>query len=237
MIVGLFSRRSSKPAPDETESAEANEANEANEADAPDETGRGPWDLADAPESKRIDVGALQVPVREDMQVRLEADRKTQQVTGVDLVYRKSSLRLQAFAAPKHAGLWDEVRPQLRETVTRSGGTAEQRDGAFGTELSVRIPITTQDGRKGFRPARFLGIDGPRWFLRGVVSGRALVEPDIAAEIDELMADVVVVRGPEPRVPQELLPLHQPGKQPVAEHETKPDLEPLGRGPEITEIG
>lgn len=234
--MGLFSRRSSKPATDETATDET-AADGAAGSEAPEEAGRGPWDLADAPESKRIDLGALQVPVREDLQVRLEADRKTQQVTGVDLVYRKSSLRLQAFAAPKRAGLWDEVRPQLRETVTRSGGTAEQRDGAFGRELSVRIPTTTQDGRKGFRPARFLGIDGPRWFLRGVVSGRALVEPEIAEAIDELMADVVVVRGPEPRVPQELLPLHQPGKKPGAEGETKPDLEPLGRGPEITEVG
>lgn len=90
-------------------------------------------------------------------------------------------------------------------------------------------------GNVGKRPARFLGVDGPRWFLRGVITGQALVDKNAAALIEQYFSEVVVVRGDDPRPPSELLALTMPGQsapQPAAPAE--PDL--LTRGPEITEV-
>ena len=65
-------------------------------------------------------------------------------------------------------------------------------------------------GAAGARPARFVGVDGPRWFLRGVIAGKAAEQPDDASEIEELFRSVVVVRGTTPMPPRDLIPLHMP---------------------------
>ena len=46
-----------------------------------------------------------------------------------------SGLQLQAFAAPKSGGLWDEVRQEIAAEVARSGGQSIEADGPFGVEL------------------------------------------------------------------------------------------------------
>ena len=60
------------------------------------------------------------------------------------------------------------------------------------------------------RVARFIGVDGPRWFLRGVVTGDGAVNAEAAAEIEDLFRSVVVVRGSTPMPPRDLIPLHMP---------------------------
>src|SRR5699024_7111468 len=100
-----------------------------------------------------------------------------------------------------------------------------------------RLPVTSQDGRMGHRPARFIGVDGPRWFLRGVLSGRAAIDPDAAQELEELLADVVVVRGQEARPPRDVLTLQMPGKAGAQAEEQEQEtpgtsFDPLARGPE-----
>ena len=61
------------------------------------------------------------------------------------------------------------------------------------------------------RLARFIGVDGPRWFLRGVVAGEGAVDKEAGAKIDDLFRSVVVVRGSTPMPPRDLIPLHMPG--------------------------
>jgi len=53
-------------------------------------------------------------------------------------------------------------------------------------------------------------VDGPRWFLRGVISGAAATDPEAAAQIEELFRSVVVVRGSAPMPPRDLIPLRVP---------------------------
>ena len=67
------------------------------------------------------------------------------------------------------------------------------------------------------RLARFIGVDGPRWFLRGVISGEAAVDVAAAEQVEELFRSVVVVRGTAPMPPRDLIPLRMP---PNAEAET-----------------
>src|SRR5699024_7089930 len=120
------------------------------------------------------------VPSIDGMELRMEVDQRSDTVTGANLVIGGSSLQVQAFAAPKSRGLGDEVRTSLRDSAVKQGGTAETRPGAFGTELIARLPVKRADGRTGYRPARFIGVDGPRWFLRAILTGKALSEPEQA---------------------------------------------------------
>ncbi|MFD0884340.1 DUF3710 domain-containing protein, partial [Streptosporangium algeriense] len=88
---------------------------------------------------------------------------------------------------------------------------------------------------------RYIGVDGPRWFLRAVISGRAVQDAEIAAVLEGVVGDIVVVRGDEPMAPKESIELRlppearQPAGQQPAEQEV-PDLNPFERGPEIAEI-
>lgn len=221
--------------------AEETDAVEAEETDVVEPEGRGPWDLEEVPElGQRVDLGALRIPMRRGMQVRMELERKSRRVVAVNLKLDASALQLQAFAAPRSAGLWEELREEIGATITKQGGSFEEQDGPFGTELLARLPVRTPDGRSGHRPARFIGIDGPRWFVRGVLTGQAAVDAEAAGAMEDVLADVVVVRGHEARAPRDLLGLHMPGKPgqevPVAEA-SRPSID-LGspRGPEITEV-
>jgi hypothetical protein len=125
--------------------------------------------------------------------------------------------------------------------IKSQGGQADEVPGALGRELLVKMPVKLKDGSDGVQPARFVGADGPRWFVRGVFSGRAAFDPEAAQSLERIFTNVVVVRGSEPRPPRELLSLTLPGQPrqvpvPVPVR-PKADLNPLERGPEITQIG
>jgi len=230
--VALFRRRS--------RNEDAPEPDELDEVEEGFVTGRehGPWDVEEVPErGDRLDLGPLWVPRREGMELRMEVDKTSRVVTAAALALHGSTLQLQVFAAPRTSGIWDEIRSEIAESVTRQGGTVDDLPGPFGRELLARLPVRTAEGRTGHRPARFVGFDGPRWFLRGVVSGRAAVDPEKARELEAVFADVVVVRGDRPRAPRDLLPLTLPGQaRPEGEQQAGASFDPYTRGPEITEV-
>lgn len=177
----------------------------------------GPWDSEeDFPEAKRMDLGSMLVPMEQgtEIQVNVAQDAQgKQKIIGVTLVRGKSALQVQPFAAPKSSGLWDEMREELREQVTKQGGKAEEHDGTFGPELKALIPVKgrkTEDGRQLAQRVRFIGVDGPRWVLRGVIRGDGASKPETMAEIEQLFAGIVVVRGDQPVPPSELLPITVP---------------------------
>src|SRR4051812_33778162 len=177
------------------------------------------------------------------MELRLEVDEATGAVNGVAVLLGGSAVLLHAYAAPRSEGIWDEVRAEIGAGVTRQGGTADEVPGPFGRELLVRVPVRTADGRTGHQTQRFVGVDGPRWFLRAVFQGPAAHDEAVAAELESVVREVVVVRGGEAMAPRELLPLRLPeaaeaaatAEQEQAEAE-RPSLDPFTRGPEITEI-
>lgn len=203
----------------------------------------GPFDVSEQDtDAGYIDLGALRIGAAEGLQLRLEVEEKTKRVIAVTLDLNGSNLQLQAFAAPRTDGLWDEIRAQIGVSVGSQGGTVQDRVGTFGTELVAKLPAKTADGQPGFRVARFLGVDGPRWFLRGVIGGPAAINKEAAAPIEELFRKVVVVRGDHPLPPRELLQLRLPKEsasaRPTEPVQPAPDLtDPLKRGPEITHIG
>lgn len=209
---------------------------------APSETtprDHGPWDVSEVEGiGKRVDLGSLWLPPRDGMELRMEVDRNTKVVTAAAVALGESRLQVQAFAAPKTEGVWDEIRAELAESVTKQGGTVDDVPGPFGRELLARLQVRTAEGRTGHRAVRFLGVDGPRWFLRAVLGGKAAVDPKAAEALEQVLADIVVVRGQEPRPPRDLLPLTVPGRPttPAVQPPVAPRFDPLRRGPEITEI-
>jgi Protein of unknown function (DUF3710) len=241
-------RRDEDADPVEAEDATSAQEDEVEEGDGETsaaEPGRpsGPYDVddLDAPGEGRLDLGSVWVPLHDGLELRVEVDEPSGQLLAVTLLLGGSALQIAPFAAPRTSGLWDEVRTELRGSVASQGGVADEVEGPFGTELRARMPVRQPDGRSGEQRVRFLGVDGPRWFLRGVLSGTAAENPSAAAEAEELFRQVVVVRGGTPMAPRELIPLRLPaeaeGADPAAEHAGGHDpLNPFRRGPEITEI-
>ena len=168
----------------------------------------GPFDEAEAnPVRPYVDLGGIKLVPRPDLAVRLEVEEGNKRVVAVALDYAGSTLQLQPFAAPRSSGLWDEIREQIVQQIEKQGGSTVASTSALGPELRAEIPAP---GGSGTRIARFVGVDGPRWFLRGVISGEAAVDADAAAKIEELFRSVVVVRGTTPMPPRDLIPLHVP---------------------------
>ena len=215
------------------------------EPQAPAASGTGPWDAAERyPQRERVDFGSLLVPGGDEFEIRINM---TDASTGVsidilrgDPAHGGSAMQLQAFAAPKSSGLWDEVRQEIAEEVAKSGGHSEETEGPYGTELQAMVG--TSGRRQQLEPSRFLGVDGPRWFLRGVISGPAASHPELARPFEDLFADVVVVRGDHPAPPRELLLLRLPedAQKALAEQASQEPAaaaypSPFERGPEITE--
>jgi hypothetical protein len=213
----------------------------------------GPWDVsevADPAAGGRVDLGGMWLPGRTGLEVRIEADQATSEVVAVTLVLPDGALQVQPFAAPRTESIWDEIRAEIRAGITKQGGTADEVTGPLGTELRTKVPVRSADGSSGVQPARFVGVDGPRWFLRGVLTGRAAVEEGADATLLELFRDVVVVRGDGPMAPRDPIPLALPptpapaaddgddGRDGDGDADPKrtSDLKPFQRGPEITEI-
>jgi hypothetical protein len=180
---------------------------------APDDRAtEGPFDESEAnPVRPYIDLGGVKILPREGLNLRLEVEESTKRIVAVGLDYAGSTLQIQPFAAPRSTGLWHETREQIQEQIARQGGTVTERAGTFGPELLAEVPVVSgSDGSAGTRVARFVGVDGPRWFLRGVIAGDAATNDDAAALVEDLFRSVVVVRGSAPMPPRDLIPLVMP---------------------------
>lgn len=190
-----------------------------------------------------LDLGSLLVRSRPGLGVRLELDERTKRPRAVSLDLGGGSVQVQAFAAPRSEGLWDEVRRELVQSLRTGEGEPRTEEGPFGLQVIARFPATASDGTRGFRLARFVGVDGPRWFVRAVFTGTAAVTAESAAALDEVVRELVVVRGDRPMPPRELLTLVVPEdavRRPAPDAQPEPEPEPARpprRGPEITEIG
>ena len=94
-----------------------------------------------------------------------------------------------------------------------------------------------EDAQPRVRQAvRFVGVDGPRWFLRGVFTGTAY-EPGAEPQLEAVVRSCVVVRGDEAMAPKAPLPLRLPDDAVTTDGPGDAlSLDPFKRGPEITEI-
>lgn len=203
----------------------------------------GPFDEADAPDDDipRVDLGSLRVPIVDEVELRLEVNEQGE-LGQVLLLEGPNVMQIGAFAAPRSDGIWDEVRPEIVESVTGSGGSAVEVEGLYDIELSAQVPTGTPGQ---LAPARFLGIDRRRWFMRALISGPAALDPEAAELLISVLAGTVVVRGTDAMPIRDALPLRLPKEAiDAAEAQAAADADPaaeddgldqLGPGPTITE--
>jgi hypothetical protein len=168
----------------------------------------GPHDEADAPDDglTRLDLGSVRLPVPDGAQLQVEMDQ-SRAVRAVHVVTPVGQLTVNAYAAPKSGGLWREVCGELAEQLRTDGAKVRSAAGEWGQELVATL---------GDVALRFVGVDGPRWMLRGVVAG----PPDLAEQsvhaLHDLVRGTVVVRGTQPMPVRTPLPIELPPS--IAQH-------------------
>jgi hypothetical protein len=236
--------------PEDGQDLAAEVADEAYDEPATDEPAEalraegGPWDAEESfPARPRVDLGSLQVPVGPEHEIQLVmADQHGVWVT---VRHGESEMQLQAFAAPRRGVLWDDLRAEAAREIDQAGGESQEALGPFGTELLARVPAEPGQPAPGLRLVRFVGVDGPRWFLRGLFTGPATGGGEPASLLEEIFRDTVVVRGEHPVPPRDILELRLPPEAQKAfeeqqaaaaeENRFRTDLNPFERGPEFTE--
>jgi hypothetical protein len=168
----------------------------------------GPYDEEDEPDDglSRLDLGSLRVPVPDGAQLQVEMD-PAGPVRAVHVITLHGQFTLNAYAAPKSGGLWEEVCGELAAQLRGDGATVRSLAGDWGQELSVSL---------GQVALRFIGVDGPRWMLRGVVAGAPDRARASADALRELLQGTVVVRGSQPMPVRTPLPIDLP--EAIAEH-------------------
>jgi hypothetical protein len=157
----------------------------------------GPYDVDELPDDgpERVDLGSLLVAPESGRELRLQVDEASGVVQSVVLAGSDGALELRAFAAPRNGDLWSEARPQIASEVAGRGGTATEREGRWGPELVCRVQVRTPDGKTGTQESRIIGINGPRWMLRGTFLGKPATDVDGSEDWEDLLSRVVVRRG------------------------------------------
>ncbi|WP_069817131.1 DUF3710 domain-containing protein [Streptomyces sp. TP-A0874] len=207
----------------------------------------GPWDVSEVrePGEGRVDLGGILVPGVEGMELRVEVAGES--IVAATVVLQDSAVQLQAFAAPKREGIWGEVRDEIASGITQQGGVVDEVEGPLGWELRAQVPVRLPDGAHGVQLVRFIGVDGPRWFLRGVISGQGAVQPQTAGLLEQVFRDTVVVRGDSPMAPRDPIVLKLPDDAQMLAEDVQQEeseggsrfaggVDRLSRGPEITEV-
>ena len=245
--MSVFRRRKNSDEPDEAVDLEQADQQDAAQEPAPEpEPSRpqGPWDEADAPEDdevNRIDLGGLRVPVPPETEVRVDVSPEGE-VVAATLVRGTTAMQVNAFAAPRRTGIWSDVRDEIATALRESGGQTADADGPFGPELHAGVPTEVPGQGRVLAPARFVGVDGPRWFLRALITGPGATDPSLAEPLLDALKQCVVVRGGEAMAVRDPLPLRLPKEVTSAaaaaadEAPGSAPLPPPERGPEITEI-
>ena len=158
-----------------------------------------------------VDFGRILIPQGiPNLVIKGEIEPDTQRLVAVTLEIAQSALQISVFSTPKSEGIWPEVRSQLAATLTAQGGVVVEETSSLGVGLLVSPPVDAHDTATISEVTRFVGVDGPRWFLRGSISGAAL--DDVAARdaIEAVYRSIVVDRGDDPMPPRELLTLTLP---------------------------
>lgn len=169
----------------------------------------GPFDVADFEDDgiPRIDLGSVKVPVPDGSQVQVEMDPETGGVRAVHVVTEQGQITVSAYAAPRSGGLWREVSSELADQLRADGAKVTIGRGAWGLEISAII---------GDVALRFVGIDRPRWMLRGVIAGPQSEAAAAVEVLREIVRRTIVDRGDAPMPVRTPLTITLP--EAVAEH-------------------
>lgn len=159
-----------------------------------------------------IDLGCLQIPAIDDLEIQVDVDTASNNIVSISLVLPHSVASVQVFAAATNEDSWPSVREAIVAGLSEQHVECTIELGNFGTEIHCVMPTLNDDGSTVVQPIRFVGIDGPRWFLRAAVGGDAAVFPEALAKMDEVLKSIDVVRGEHAMAPGEPLVFSLPGE-------------------------
>jgi hypothetical protein len=166
----------------------------------------GPWDERWAPDGvARLDLGSLQIPALEGVEVRVQAGQDGN-VEHIVLVSGAGAVEFAAFAAPRTDDIWDEVRAEMLQEMKAGGLSVREDHGPHGPELVAQLP----DPQGQLVDVRYIGVDGPRWFVRATFQGPVAADASASPVLWDCLEGLVVVRDEEPRPVREPLPLRLP---------------------------
>ena len=164
----------------------------------------------DGLEPEYLDLGSLRIPFLDQMNIELDLDSDTGQVVSVSLSLGNSVVSIQAFSSPSDEQAWPSVRDAIVSELSNQHVETKVEIGNFGTEIRCFMPTLDEHGTQIVQNIRFVGVDGPRWFLRCTVGGDAATPSQESRIIDDLISKIQVDRGDSPMPPGELLPLAIP---------------------------
>lgn len=205
--MGLFGRRGRRGRAEESEVVEE-ELDYDDHVEGSLVSDLGPYDETEAPDDDvaRLDLGSVRIPVPDGAQLQVEMD-PAGPVRAVHVVTPHGQLTVNAYAAPRAGELWEEVCGELADQLRTDGAAVHSEAGDWGQELVAAL---------GEVSLRFIGINGERWMLRGVVAGPPDRARSASIALRELLAGTVVVRGAAPLPVRTPLPIELPDA--IAEH-------------------
>ena len=165
----------------------------------------GPFDIGDfddpaQAEVARLNLGSVLIPAPETGQLQVELT-ETGVPSAVWVITANGRFTIAAYAAPKTTGLWREVAAELADALRKDFGDVSIEMGPWGREV-------VGSGQTGI--VRFIGIDGYRWMIRGVINGTEDTIDVVAADARKALADTVVSRGETPLPVRTPLPVQLP---------------------------
>lgn len=167
----------------------------------------GPFD-AEAPDDgiARLNLGSLLLPVPEGAQLQVKMAQPGV-VEAIFVITPSGQFTVQAYAAPRSGGLWEEACGELAEQLKSQGASVRSASGEWGQELMATI---------GEMAMRVIGVDGPRWMLRAHVAGPQDQAAQAAHSLRTMVRGTVVIRGSQPWPVSEPLPIQLPPE--IAQH-------------------
>lgn len=192
-------------AADEDVAAEA----DADEADDIDLT-QGPWDYDDEgidpdDDDRYISFGSMFLPLVEGLTIRAKRSQDPQSPSPLESITVQlgdGAIEIVPFAAPKTLGLWDDMSDELLD----ANKSAKVQEGRFGDEVMLPVAVKGKT-----MMTRIVGVDGPRWLLRGIFTGDAADgESDNKKALEDYFAQIIVRRGDAPLAPRDIIPILPP---------------------------
>lgn len=174
-------------------------------SEGPDEQAQSesPADTAE----KWVDFGSLKIPDVDGIGISVTLD-DGQKIKTISLRSDGSELEMTLLAANPGHSLWEQVCAEIRAQLFAEGLSAQELEGAAGTEL-----LTRRRGPYGVSLLRFVGIDGPGWMIHGVYSGPAAADTARGVGLANCLKNVIV-RQCNPSLPERSpLPLTMPSKE------------------------
>ncbi|MBB5164545.1 DUF3710 domain-containing protein [Mycobacterium sp. AZCC_0083] len=173
---------------------------------AVDDDPDGPFDVEEFDDAAvvtvgRHDLGSVLIPENDAAELAIEVNQQGVP-TMVWMVTPNGRYNITAYAAPKTGNLWREVVTEIAESLRNDSAQVSVEDGPWGREV---VGVMT----KGPEPVvmRFVGVDGPRWMVRGAAIGTPESADAIAADVRNALADTVVRRGDTPQPVRAMLNL------------------------------